>query len=152
MQQVLAQQFGSDFTLDPGFAPLMGDLDRDGQEDLVLVARSKDPTLGEADFHYQLIDPYDAYFGYGNPRMTLQFTATNSGPAQFVLVVHGWRNATPKAKFVIINLPFEQLTLSRMTIKKKATTVINSVETGGLASAIYWDGKKYRWEPGYMSQ
>ena len=68
-----------------------------------------------------------------------------------MLVVHNWR--APKAKFVIINLPFDSLALGRMPIKKKKTVnTIHAVELGGLGSDVYWDGKKYKWEPSYINQ
>jgi hypothetical protein len=151
-QQICAHEFGEQFKLDPKFAPLTVDLDGDGQEDLVLVATSKNPLSGELDYHYRAIDPYDGYFGWGSVKDTVQFSATNAGAARYVLVVHNWR--APKAKFVIINLPFDSLSLGRMPIKRKKTTVntIHAVEIGGLGSDVYWDGKKYKWEPSYVGQ
>jgi hypothetical protein len=129
---------------------LTADLDGDGQEDLVVVATAKNPLSGEFEFHYRAIDPYDAYFGFGDPKVTVQFSATNAVSTRYVLVVHNWR--TPKLKFVIINLPFDSLSVGRIAIKKKKTTVnsIHAVELGGLGSDVYWDGKKYKWEPSYI--
>jgi hypothetical protein len=114
------------------------------------VATAKNPLGGELDYHYLAIDPYDAYFGWGNAKDTVQFSATNVGATRYVLVVHNWR--APKAKFVIVNLPFDQLSTGRVAIKKKKATVnsIHAVEIGGLGSDVYWDGKKYRWEPSYL--
>ncbi len=151
-QQICAREFGEQFKLDPKFAPLTVDLDGDGQEDLVLVATSKNPLSGEFEFHYRAIDPYDAYFGWGNPKETVTFSATNAGVTRYVLVVHNWR--APKAKFVIINLPFDSLSTGRVAIKKKkgAVNSIHAVEVGGLASDVYWDGKKYKWDPSYINQ
>ncbi|MGI9103924.1 MAG: hypothetical protein ACR2IF_15905 [Terriglobales bacterium] len=147
-QQICAKEFGAAFQLDPKFNAMVGDLDGDGRPDLILVALSKDPLVGEAEFNYRVIDPYDAYFGFGDPKVTLQFSATNIGPSRYVLVIHDWK--APKGKFVIINLPFDVLTVSRVLIKKKTLPSIHSYEAGGLESNVYWDGKKYRWEPGYM--
>jgi hypothetical protein len=151
-QQICAHEFGEQFKLDPKFAPLRVDLDGDGQEDLVMVATAKNPLSGELDYHYRAIDPYDGYFGWSNVKDTIQFSATNVGTARYVLVVHDWR--APKAKFVIINLPFDSLSVGRLAIKKKKTTVntIHAVEIGGLGSDVYWDGKKYKWEPSYIAQ
>ena len=151
-QQVCTHEFGEQFKLDPKFAPLTADLDGDGQEDLVMVATGKNPLSGELDYHYRAIDPYDGYFGWGNVKDTVQFSATNAGATRYVLVVHNWR--APKAKFVIINLPFDRLSLGRMPIKRKKTTVdtIHAVEIGGLSADVYWDGKKYKWEPSYIAQ
>jgi hypothetical protein len=150
-QQICTKEFGEQFKLDPKFAPLTVDLDGDGQEDLVLVAGAKNPLSGEPDFHYRAIDPYDGYFGWGNVKETVQFSATNAGASRHVLVVHNWR--APKAKFVIINLPFDKLSLGRMAVtKKKSVNTIHAVEIGGLAADVYWNGKKYKWEPSYINQ
>jgi hypothetical protein len=151
-QQICAREFGDQFKLDPKFAPLTGDLDGDGQEDLVLVATGKNPLSGELDYHYRAIDPYDAYFGWGNVKETVQFSATNAGTIRYVLVVHNWR--APKAKFVIINLPFDRLSLGRMPMKRKKTTLntIHTAELGGLSADVYWDGKKYKWEPSALAE
>jgi hypothetical protein len=150
--QICAREFGEQFKLDPKFAPLTVDLDGDGQEDLVLVATAKNPLSGELDYHYRAIDPYDGYFGWGNAKDTVQFSATNVGATRYVLVVHNWR--APKEKFVIVNLPFDSLSLGRIAIKRKKATVntIHAVEIGGLGSDVYWDGKKYKWEPSYIGQ
>jgi hypothetical protein len=70
-----------------------------------------------------------------------------------VLVVHNWR--APKEKFVIINLPFDSLEVGRIAVKKKkkiAVNTIHAIELGGLGSDVYWDGKKYKWEPSYIAQ
>jgi len=54
-----------------------------------------------------------------------------------------------KAKFVIINLPFKQITVKKLTVKKKTVMAIYADETGGdrMTSATFWDGKKYRYQP-----
>jgi len=150
-QQLVTREFGAAFTLDAKFAPIFADLDGDGVEDVVLIATGKNPLLDAVDLHYQVLDPYDAYFGYGNPRITAQFAITNVGPPLYLLVVHNWRQ--PRAKFVIINLPFEKLSLGRVALKKKKSIpAIRAEETGGLTADVFWDGKKYRWEPDYMSE
>ncbi len=150
-QQICAREFGEAFKLAPAFQPLITDLDGDGTEDMILVATSKNPLGGEVDYHYRAIDPYDQYFGYGNPRVTVQFTATSMTGTLYVLVIHNWR--APKAKFVIINLPFDKLVTGRLGIKKKkAVNTIRAIEAAGMASDVYWDGKKYKWEPSYVAQ
>ncbi len=147
-QQLVAREFGPSFTADPAFPPLFGDLDGDGQEDAVLVATSKYPLADEADFHYKAIDPYDAYFGWGDPKTTVQFAQTNAGPARYVLVIHDWH--APKAKFVIVNLPFEKLSLGRISRKKKTFNSIHAEESGGLAAEVFWNGKTYKWQASYV--
>src|ERR1035438_788856 len=64
------QQFGDQFTLLPEIAPVMGDLDGDGVEDLVIGARCKSPMLDQAEHNYTVIDPYYEFFGYGDPTLT----------------------------------------------------------------------------------
>jgi hypothetical protein len=72
-----------------------------------------------------------------------------------VLVIHGsgpegWRSATPQAKFVIINVAVKRITVKKMRVKKKKTTTAIYVEEAGadqMTSVLFWDGKKYRYEP-----
>ena len=149
-QQLCTREFGEAFKVDPKFPPLLADLDGDGQQDLVLVAIGKKPLAGELDHHYRAIDPYDAYFGFGDPKITAQFAGANAGEERYLLVVHNWR--APKAKFVIINLPFEDLSLIRVTHKKKVITAIHVQEGGGIDADVFWDGKKYRWTPSPMGE
>jgi hypothetical protein len=147
-QQLCAREFGDTFKLDAKFSPMIADFDGDGQEDVALVASSKNVLGGELDYHYRTIDPYDSYFGWGDPKITVQFAATNAYGTRYVLVVHNWR--APKAKFVIINLPFEKLSVARVVHRKKTMSTIHAEETGGMASDVFWDGKKYKWAPGYL--
>lgn len=149
-QQIANREFGPSFTVDTSIAPVLGDFDGDGQEDAVLVATSTSPLGGELDFHYRAIDPYDAYFGFGDPKVTAQFSATNVGVTRYLLVVHNWR--APRLKFLVLNLPFEQLSLGRFTHKKKTLVSIHVVEPGGMTAELFWDGKKYRWEPMYLAK
>jgi hypothetical protein len=71
-----------------------------------------------------------------------------------LLIIHGagaeaWHSATPKAKFVIINLPFKQIAVRKLMVKKKPVMAIYAEETSAdqMTSAIFWDGKKYRYQP-----
>ncbi len=150
-KQLVALQFGGSFEL-LDFPPLLFDLDGDGAEDAVIVATSKQPLLDETEFHYKVVDPYDDYFGLGDPHITAGFSPTYIGPPRLLLVVHDWRAAAPKAKFVIINLPFEKLSPGRTLRKKKPIAALSAEESGGMISTLYWDGKKYKWQPSSMSQ
>ena len=127
---------------------LVGDLDGDGVEDAVIVAKSVSPMADEQPFAYKVIDPYDAFFGYGNPRFTAQFAESDKEGQRLLLIVHSWRSAKPKAKFVVINLPFDNLTMSRGTLKKKSRSFLIATEVGIMQSTLFWDGKKYRYAPG----
>jgi hypothetical protein len=70
-------------------------------------------------------------------------------------VIHGagpeaWRAPVPKAKFLIVNLPYKQVIVKKMTIKKNKTMMgIFTEETGGdqATSVLFWDGRKYRYQP-----
>lgn len=143
--RIAAQQFGPAFTVVSNFAPITGDLDADGAEDLVLVATAREPLLDQMDFHYKVIDPYNAYFGIGDPKITLQFAVHDGSAPRVLLVVHDWRAETPKAKFVIVNLPFEHLAIARTLLKKKVVQALRVEETSGITATVYWTGKKYNW-------
>lgn len=130
---------------------LAADLDGDGVEDAVIVARCKTPLVDQVTHNYKVIDPYYTNFGYGDPKITVQFNATDPDRQNLVLVIHGagkeaWRAATPKAKFVIVNLPFDSLSLTQVKHRKRPIPAISLVEEEQqLSSAVYWDGKKYKW-------
>ena len=150
------KQFGAEFTLIPDMAPLAGDLDGDGIEDIVIPARAKSALIGEADFHYKALDPYSKFFGVGDPKITSSFGAADPKYRGYVLlIIHGagadaWRAATPKAKFVLINIPFKQVALKHIQVRrKKVVTAIYSEENGAdeMTSATYFDGKNYKYEP-----
>jgi len=50
---------------------------------------------------------------------------------------------------VLVNLSFRQISVKKMMLKKKRIMAIYTQETDGNQSvaAIFWDGKKYRYEP-----
>jgi hypothetical protein len=143
-QKLIAEQFGPSFKLLDKFPVLAGDLDSDDAEDLLLVATGKSPLLDETDFHYKTIDPYSTFFGFGDPQVTMRF-AVQDGTPRYLLIVHGWRETTPKAKFVAINLPFEKLELARVRVKKKTLPGISLEDHSGQTSDLYWTGKQWKW-------
>ncbi len=148
-KEYVSLQFGTDFVLLDKFPVLTGDLDGDGTEDAVFVATRKDnPLVDEEKFHYKVVDPYNEYFGWGDPQVTSSFNAHDPERAKYLLIVHDWHAATPKAKLVVLNLPFEKLSISRIPGKKKKVyTAIVAEDLSGEPSAIYWDVKmkKYKW-------
>ncbi|HWR15199.1 MAG TPA: hypothetical protein VN577_10240 [Terriglobales bacterium] len=144
-------QFGEGFKVDPKFHPLPADFDGDGVEDVAIVTFGKDPLARSADKNYKVVDPYDEYFGFGDAKVTARFSGFGDGTSHCVNVIHDWRNQKPKAKFVIINLPFESLGLGTVPYKKRTVTGIAAKEGGGLNALVFWDGKKYRWEPSEFS-
>lgn len=149
-------QFGSTCTLDPKFSPMTGDLNDDGVEDLVLVARCKNPLIDQDQDNFKVIDPMNAFYGYGNPAITSSMGQEDPRLKGIsLLIIHGagkdaWHSTTPGLKFVVINLDVKTVTLRKMKITKKKSAMAIYVEeaTGDqMTSAIYWDGKKYKYEP-----
>jgi len=149
------KQFGSTCSL-IGLAPLAADLDGDGIDDLVIPARCTNPMMDQAENSFVVVDPYNSFFGYGNPKVTTQFASEDPDRRGYtLLVIHGagpeaWHATAPKAKFIIVNLPFKQVIVKKMAIKKKKPIMgIFTEETGGdqMTSVIFWDGKRYRYQP-----
>ena len=150
------KQFGSSCKLVPGPQPMTADLNGDGVEDVVIVARCADPLMDEAERNYKVIDPYDAFFGYGDPKVTTKFAPEDPQRRGLaLLIIHGagadgWRTTEPKTKFIVINLPFKQLAVKKLTVRKKTVMAIYAEEERegeGIVSAIFWDGKKYKYQP-----
>jgi len=133
---------------------LSGDLNGDGAEDAVIIVRFKNPLAGQTQYNYKVVDPYYTFQGYGNPKVTVEFGSEDPRYHNMVLVIHGagkegWRAETPMEKFVIINLPFESLSIAPMMLKKKKKVMaIMAEEDAGGTSSTYWDGKKYKWAAG----
>jgi hypothetical protein len=156
---VVKQQFGATFTLPPGYpTPLItADFDGDGVEDVAIVADSKEPLPDSYAFKYTVADPYNSYFGMGNPAITSNFNTSDPKKNHCLVIIFGagadaWHATTPKAKFVIINLPFDSIEVSRMLIKKNKPPIfaIKAREAQIMDSAVFWDAKKkrWKWEPG----
>lgn len=139
--------FGGGFSIDAKFQPLAADFDNDGVEDLAVVTIGRNPLQNSNSAGFKVIDPYDSYFGFGDTKITARFADMGDGTAHCVLMIHSWQSAKPKAKFVIVNLPFEKLSLGAAPYKKKTVVGLSAREMGGLNAMVFWDGKKYRWEP-----
>ena len=152
---LVQKQFGNQFKVLSDISPMIADLDGDGVDDVVIAATAKNPLVDGADHNFRVIDPYYGFFGVGDPKITSTFSSTDPQTTAYVLVIiHGtgpeaWKADEPKAKFVVINLPFKQVTVKRLQLRKKVVSAIFAVENGdvGMTSAIYFDGKKYKYEP-----
>ena len=149
------KQFGEQFSLVPNSAPYARDIDGDGIDDLVILARSKKPMLDAAEHSYRVVDPYYSFYGYGDPKLTATFGSEDLMEKNLVvLVIHGvgpeaWRSDSPKAKFVIINLPLKRIFVKRLQLRKRQVNAIFAVEADASAgdSVVFWDGKQYRYQP-----
>jgi hypothetical protein len=148
------KQFGSNCSL-IGIPSIKADFDGDGVEDIVIPAHCTSPMMDQAEENYLVVDPYNAFFGYGNPKITTQFSSEDPDRRGFsLLVIHGvgpdaWHAASPKAKFMIVNLPFKSIYVKKLVVRKKDHMAIYVDEVGGdgLVSVLFWDGKKYRYQP-----
>jgi hypothetical protein len=150
------QQFGLQFTLVPEIAAMFGDLDGDGVEDVVIAARCGNPMLDQAEHDYTVIDPYYSFYGYGDPKVTTTFIADGDPKRRglVVLIIHGagpeaWRSPSPRAKFVVVNLPYRVLSVRKMKLGKKTVEAVYTQDgdENGTTSALFYDGKKYRYVP-----
>lgn len=160
LEEFIHQQFGDGFSLIPASKPYMRDIDGDGVDDFVIAAMSKKPLLDAGEHNYRVIDPYYAFYGYGDPKITNTFGSEDLQTKNLViLVINGagtdaWRSEVPKSKYVIINMPFKSISVRRLQIKKKVTiNAIFSEESDSTAvdSVIYWDGRQYKYFPLGMS-
>jgi hypothetical protein len=156
LAEFVIQQFGSTCTPLPATRVQTGDLDGDGIEDAVIAARCLNPLPDQADHNFTVIDPYNEFYGYGNVKVTSGFvTDTREQRGLCVLIIHGaeagaWRAVAPRAKFIVINLPFETVAVKRLALKKKTVSAVFAEDPGegtGIISAVFWDGKKYRYMP-----
>ena len=149
------QQFGENCALLAGPPQFVADLDGDGVEDLLIAARCKNPIADQDEYSFRVADPYNSFLGFGEVKVTSTFASDEPDRRGLsLLIVHGidkdgWRAETPKAKFVLINLPFKTLSVKKLAMKKRTILGIYMEERGeggNTSSVIYWDGKKYRYQ------
>src|SRR5947208_4240223 len=57
------QQFGDSCSLDPQWKPVTGDLNADGVEDVVMVARCTNPVIDQDEKDFKVIDPMNSFYG-----------------------------------------------------------------------------------------
>jgi hypothetical protein len=150
---LVKKQFGPDFELFPGpESPLLtGDFDGDGVQDAVIVVRAQHPLANIDAYNVVAYSPEDEYYGYGDPKVMTATEFMMWQQQRLLLVIHGsgaeaWRAEKPKGKYLLVNLPFEHVFISRTKLKKKLVDVISG-ESSSLTSVVYWNGKKYKYEP-----
>jgi hypothetical protein len=152
---LIHKQFGDNCSLLAGPEQFVADLDDDGIDDLVVAAKCKNPMADKDEYSFVVADPYDTFLGYSDVKVTSTFASDEpERRGVSLLIIHGaekdtWRAETPKAKFLLINLPFKNLTVKRLTQKKKTILGIYMEEAGegeSTSSVLYWDGKKYRYQ------
>lgn len=153
--EYIHKQFGENCSLLPGPPQFVADMDDDGVLDLVVAAKCKNPMADRAEYNFAVIDPYDSFLGYSDVKVTSTFASDEpERRGVSLLIVHGvgtdaWRADAPKAKFLLINLPFKSLTVKRLALKKKTILGVYMEEKGegeDSSSVIYWDGKKYKYQ------
>jgi len=149
------KQFGENCSVLAGPPQFVADFDGDGVDDLVVAARCRNPIADQAEYDFKVVDPYNSFLGFGDVKVTSTFAS--DAPERrgiSLLIIHGtgpdaWRSETPKAKFLLINLPFKNLAVKKLVVKKKTILGIYMEERGegeDTSSVVYWDGKKYRYQ------
>jgi hypothetical protein len=152
--EFIQEQFGENCALLQGPPQFVADLDGDGADDLVVAGKCKNPMADKDEYDFVVADPYDTFLGFGDVRVTSTF-ATDEPERRGIglLIIHGtdkdgWRAEKPKAKFLLINIPFKTLTVKRLSLKKKTMLGVYMEESGegeSTSSVVFWDGKKYRY-------
>ena len=161
LAEIVKTQFGPTFTLTPmaTVGLYTSDFDGDGVEDAVFIADSPDPLPDSFQYKYVVGDPYHAFFGFGNPQQTATLNKNDAGHNHILLVIfgagpEGWRAATPKAKFVLVNVPFDTIEIGRLMVKKNRPPIntIRASEARLMDSQVYYDAKKkkWKWQPSDM--
>lgn len=149
------QQFGENCSLLAGPPQFVADLDDDGVDDVLVAARCKNPIADQDEYSFRVADPYNSFLGFGEVKVTSTFASDEPERRGLsLLIVHGaekdgWRAETPKAKFVLINLPFKSLSVKKLALKKRTILGIYMEEKGegeNTSSVVFWDGKKYRYQ------
>ncbi len=153
--ELIHKQFGDNCFLLPGPPQFVADMDGDGIDDLIVAAKCKNPMADKDEYSFVVADPYDSFLGYSDVKVTSTFASDEPDRRGIsLLIIHGaekdaWRAEVPKAKFLLINLPFKTLTVKRLAMKKKITLGIYMEEKGegeDTSSVIFWDGKKYKYQ------
>src|SRR6266849_6895144 len=153
--ELIHKQFGDNCSLLPGPPQFVADMDGDGIDDLIVAAKCKNPMADKDEYSFVVADPYDSFLGYSDVKVTSTFASDEPDRRGIsLLIIHGadkdgWRAETPKAKFLLINLPFKTLAVKKLALKKKTILGIYMEERGegeDTSSVVFWDGKKYKYQ------
>jgi hypothetical protein len=153
--ELIHKQFGDNCSLLAGPPQFVADIDGDGVEDLIVAAKCKNPMADKDEYSFVVADPYDSFLGYSDVKVTSTFASDEPDRRGVcLLIIHGaekdaWRAEVPKAKFLLINLPFKTLAVKRLTMKKKTILGVYMEEKGegeDSSSVVFWDGKKYKYQ------
>lgn len=153
--EYIHKQFGDNCSLLAGPEQFVADMDDDGVTDLVVAARCKNPMADKDEYGFVVADPYNTFLGYSDVKVTSTFASDEPDRRGLsLLIVHGaekdgWKAETPKAKYLLINIPFKTLTVKRLALKKKTVLGVYIEERGegeNTSSVLYWDGKKYKYQ------
>jgi hypothetical protein len=153
--EYIHKEFGDNCSLLGGPPQFVGDLDGDGVDDLVIAGRCKNPMADQDEYGFRVSDPYDSFLGFGDVKVTSTFASDEpERKGVCLLIVHGvgpegWRSDKLKPKFLLINLPFKNLAVKRLAVKKRTVLGIYMEEKGegeSTSSVLFWDGKKYHYQ------
>lgn len=153
--QFVQKEFGSSCTLDKDVPPLIADFNGDKIDDIVIAAHCKNPMIDAVEHKYTVLDPYNAFYGFGNPQIMLQYSTEDPRFRDLaLLIIHGagpdaWRSAAPGDKFLIVNLAYKDIAAREFMLKKKRIEAIyvDEADETQTTSVLYWDGKKYKYDP-----
>ncbi len=150
-QKYLTREFGPGFKLAKNMPVLLGDMDGDGREDAAFVVTGGSPMLSAGAFNYKVIDPYDGYWSFADPKLNMHVPMTDPGPHYYICIAHDWKGEQPKAKFVIFNLPFKSISLTPTNQasgpwkkSKKIVAAMATTEADGQQGAVVWNGSDYK--------
>ena len=145
--ELIHKQFGDNCSLLSGPPQFVADMDEDGIDDLVVAAKCKNPMADKDEYSFVVADPYHTFLGYGDVKVIHVCIRRTGTTRVSLLIIHGaekddWRAETPKAKFLLINMPFKTLVVKRLTIKREQSSVTWKKGRGeNISSVIFGTGR-----------
>ena len=131
---------------------LLGDLDGDGTEDAVFIVTGGSPLIGAGAFNYTVLDPYDGYWSFGDPKLNTHVAQTDAGPHYYVLVVSRLAGREGQGEIRVHQSAVQADCVSRrpkwardcLRKNKKVVAAIATVESDGQQGAVFWNGRTYK--------